>query len=66
MMDDFFDWEGNHTRLYRGAFRGFVSFLEMLSKLHGLESRPAHPGRPIVDPNRSPDHLPIPTIPVRE
>ena len=40
MLNDFFDWEGNHTKLYRGAFRGFIEFLEMLAKMHGLTSEP--------------------------
>ena len=66
MLNDFFDWEGTHTKLYRGAFRGFIEFLEMIAKMHGLTSQPAHPGRAIVDPNRTPDRLPVPTIPVRE
>ncbi len=66
MLTDFFDWEGSHTRLYRGAFRGFIGFLETLSKLHGLESQARRPGRAIVDPTRTPERLPAPTIPVRE
>ena len=66
MLNDFFDWEGRHTELYRGAFRGFVGFLEVIAKLHGLSSAPRRPGRPIADPNRPPERLPAPTIPVRE
>ena len=66
MLNDFFDWEGAHTGLYRGAFRGFVGFLDLIAKMHGLSSVPRRPGRAIADPNRSPDQLPVPTIPVRE
>jgi hypothetical protein len=66
MLNDFFDWEGTHTMLYRSAFRGFVGFLELIAKMHGLSSAPRRPGRAIVDPTRTPDRLPIPTIPVRE
>ena len=66
LLNDFFDWEGNHTRVYRTGFRGFIAFLEGIAKMHGLLSPSARPGRPIVDPNRSPEHLPVPTIPVRE
>jgi radical SAM superfamily enzyme YgiQ (UPF0313 family) len=66
LLDDFFDWEGNHTRLYRAGFRGFINFLEGLARMHGLYSPTQKKGRAIVDPNRYPDRLPIPTIPVRE
>ena len=66
MLDDFFDWEGKHTRLVKGSFRGFIAFLDMLAGMHGLTSEPQRPSRQIVDPTRSPDRLPVPTIPVRE
>ena len=66
MLNDFFDWEGNHTRLYRASFRGFIAFLEGIANIHGLLSPSERPGRAIIDPNRAPDQLPVPTIPVRE
>jgi hypothetical protein len=66
LLNDFFDWEGSHTRVYRAAFRGFIGFLEGVANMHGLLSPSSRPGRPIVDPNRSPERLPVPTIPVRE
>jgi hypothetical protein len=34
--------------------------------MHGLLSPSARPARAIVDPNTTPDRLPVPTIPVRE
>jgi radical SAM superfamily enzyme YgiQ (UPF0313 family) len=66
LLHDFFDWEGNHTRLYRTGFLGFINFLEGLAKLNGLYSPAPRGGREIADPNRYPDRLPVPTIPVRE
>ncbi len=67
MLRDFFDWEGPHTRAYRTTFRGFIGFLEFIGKLHGLLSEPRKlPTERLEDPNRHPDRLPIPTIPVRE
>jgi radical SAM superfamily enzyme YgiQ (UPF0313 family) len=66
LLNDFFDWEGHHTTAFRGAFRGFVTFLEMVAKLNGLWSPASHPGRPIADPNRRPENLPMPTIPLRD
>ncbi|MGA7922383.1 MAG: radical SAM protein [Thermoplasmata archaeon] len=66
LLQDFFDWEGEHTRLYRAGFRGFVGFLDIIAKAHGLNSAPRAPARQLEDPNRYPDRLPIPTIPVRE
>jgi radical SAM superfamily enzyme YgiQ (UPF0313 family) len=66
LINDFFDWEGSHTTLYRTAFRGFVGFLNMVAKLHGLNSSPRNSARKLEDPNHYPDRLPIPTIPVRE
>jgi radical SAM superfamily enzyme YgiQ (UPF0313 family) len=66
LLRDFFDWETSHSSAYRTAFRGFVGFLEVLSKMHGLWSEPEHPAFKIQDPNLTPDRLPIPTIPMRE
>jgi radical SAM superfamily enzyme YgiQ (UPF0313 family) len=66
MLAEFFDWEGTHTYAYRYAFRGFIAFLEGISKMNGLWSPPRKPARPIVDPLSYPDRLPVPTIPVRE
>lgn len=66
LLRDFFDWEGRHTTAYRGAFRGFIGFLEALSRMNGLWSEPTHPRKDIVDPMRFPDRLPIPTIPMRD
>ncbi len=66
LLNDFFDWEGSHTRAYRAAFRGFIAFLDFVAKSRGLWSEPSHPPRPIEDPNLHPDRIPIPTIPVRE
>ncbi|EQD30365.1 hypothetical protein B1B_18448, partial [mine drainage metagenome] len=66
LLTEFFDWEGAHTTAYRSAFRGFIGFLELIAKMHGLYSPANRPGRSIEDPNRYPDRLPIPTIPVRE
>ena len=66
LLNDFFDWEGNHTQLYRATFRGFISFLLGVAKMHGLYKPPVRGGREITDPNRYPDRLPMPTIPVRE
>jgi radical SAM superfamily enzyme YgiQ (UPF0313 family) len=66
MLRDFFDWEGANTRLYRASFRGFIFFLEAIAKMHGLESPSRRPGREMIDPNRHPDRLPVPSIPVRE
>ncbi len=66
LLTEFFDWEGAHTTAYRTAFRGFIGFLELIAKMHGLYRPANRPGRSIEDPNRYPDRLPIPTIPVRE
>ncbi len=66
LLAEFFDWEGSHTRLYRSSFRGFIGFLDIIAKIHGLDSPSRRPPRAIVDPNRSPDRLPMPTIPMRE
>jgi radical SAM superfamily enzyme YgiQ (UPF0313 family) len=66
LLREFFDWETEHTTAYRLGFRGFVGFLEVLAKMHGLKSSPDRPPRPIADPNLQPDRLPIPTIPMRE
>ncbi|HKS59997.1 MAG TPA: radical SAM protein, partial [Thermoplasmata archaeon] len=66
LLSEFFDWDGGHTWLYRGAFRAFIGFLEWTARRHGLLSPPRRTPVPIVDPNRYPDRLPVPTIPVRE
>ncbi len=66
MLADFFDWEGRYTEVYRSSFRGFIAFLELLAKVHGLWSPAQRPGRAIADPNRTPERLPVPTIPLRE
>jgi len=66
LLRDFFDWETTHSTAYRTAFRGFVTFLEVLAKVNGLGTAPRHPPAKIQDPNLYPDRLPIPTIPMRE
>ncbi len=66
MLNDFFDYEGRRTSMYRFGFRGFIYFLETLAKMHGLTNAPRRPPREMRDPNATPDRLPIPTIPVRE
>lgn len=66
LLRDFFDWETDHPRAYRAAFRGFVGFLDIIARTNGLWSPPNHPAKSIHDPNLTPDRLPIPTIPVRE
>ena len=42
LLRDFFDWEGSHTTAYRATFRGFIGFLEALSRMNGLWSEPTH------------------------
>jgi radical SAM superfamily enzyme YgiQ (UPF0313 family) len=66
LLRDFFDWEGSHTTAYRATFRGFIGFLEALSRMNGLWSEPTHPRKPIEDPMRYPDRLPVPSIPMRD
>ena len=66
LLTDFFDWEGSHTHAYRAAFRAFIGLLDFTAKTRGLWSAPNRPARPIEDPNRHPDQIPLPTIPVRE
>jgi radical SAM superfamily enzyme YgiQ (UPF0313 family) len=66
LLRDFFDWEGRHTSMYRAGFRGFIAFLEAMSRMNGLYSPPSHPSKRIEDPLRYPDRLPLPTIPMRE
>jgi radical SAM superfamily enzyme YgiQ (UPF0313 family) len=66
LLNEFFDWDGGQTWFYRGAFRAFIAFLEWTAHAHGLMSPPRSAPVPIVDPNRYPDRLPVPTIPVRE
>jgi radical SAM superfamily enzyme YgiQ (UPF0313 family) len=67
LLEDFFDWEGAHPRAMRATFRGFIAFLEIIAKMHGLTSPPRKlPTEKLEDPNHHPDRLPIPTIPVRE
>lgn len=66
LLRDFFDWEGAHTTAYRTTFRGFIGFLEVVSKMHGLWSPPKRPTAPIESPMRHPERLPAPTIPMRE
>ena len=66
LLRDFFDWEGAHTRAYRGAFRSFIGFLEMASRMHGLWSEPRRAVSPLESPLAHPERLPVPTIPMRE
>jgi len=66
LLRDFFDWEGRHTSAYRATFRGFIGFLEVLSRMNGLWSEPTHPRLRIEDPLRNPDRLPVPSIPMRD
>ncbi|MGI0132033.1 MAG: B12-binding domain-containing radical SAM protein [Thermoplasmata archaeon] len=66
LLRDFFDWEGSHTSAYRATFRGFIGFLEVLSRLNGLWSEPTRPTPAIVSPMHHPELLPTPTIPMRE
>ncbi len=66
LLNDFFDWEGTHTRAYRATFRGFIGFLEFIAKLKGLSSTPKHPTSGLESPLRHPERIPLPTIPVRE
>jgi radical SAM superfamily enzyme YgiQ (UPF0313 family) len=66
LLREFFDWETEHSGMYRAGFRGFVGFLELIAKMNGLWSEPSRPPKQIQDPNLTPDRLPIPTIPVRE
>ena len=56
LLRDFFDWETQHATVYRTAFRGFVSFLEVLAKVNGLGSTPRHP----VGEDPGPEPLPRP------
>lgn len=66
LLRDFFDWEGPHTRAYRAGFRSFIGFLEVLSKMHGLDSAPHRARTPLESPLAHPERLPVPTIPMRE
>lgn len=66
LLRDFFDWEGSHTTAYRATFRGFIGFLELLSRMNGLWSEPKRTTPPIESPLRHPERIPMPTIPVRE
>jgi len=66
LLRDFFDWEGTHTSAYRATFRGFIGFLEMLAKMHGLTSPPERAAGSLESPLAHPERLPVPTIPMRE
>ncbi|HZY70926.1 MAG TPA: radical SAM protein [Thermoplasmata archaeon] len=66
LLNDFFDWEGPHTRLYRSVFRGFIGFLNGVARMHGLHSPSRKPAIGLEDPTRHPERLPMPTIPMRE
>ena len=66
MLRDFFDMEGRSGGLYRGAFRGFIAFLEWIAKTNGLWSEPKGVAPSLINPLQHPERLPMPTIPVRE
>ncbi|HEY6238969.1 MAG TPA: radical SAM protein [Thermoplasmata archaeon] len=66
LLKDFFDWEGAHTNAYRATFRGFIGFLELVSRINGLWSEPNREVPMIENPLRHPERIPMPTIPVRE
>jgi radical SAM superfamily enzyme YgiQ (UPF0313 family) len=66
LLKDFFDWEGAHTNAYRATFRGFIGFLELVSRINGLWSEPNRAVPMIENPLRHPERIPMPTIPVRE
>ena len=66
LLRDFFDWEGAHTTAYRATFRGFITFLETLSRMNGLWSEPPGPVSELRSPLSNPERIPVPTIPMRE
>ncbi len=66
LLHDFFEWEGAHTRAYRGAFRGFIGLVELAIRMNGLWSEPVRASPTIESPLHHPERIPVPTIPLRE
>jgi len=65
-LPEFFAHQGRGRRAYQAGFRGFIGFLETLSRMHGLWSEPNGPVPELDNPLDHPDRLPVPTIPMRE
>ncbi len=67
LLRDFFDWETGHPTAYRATFRGFITFLDVIVKTHGLWSPPRKaPAGRLESPLAHPERIPVPTIPMRE
>jgi radical SAM superfamily enzyme YgiQ (UPF0313 family) len=66
ILREFFEDPTRQRVLYKAGFRGFIGFLEAVSKMNGLWSEPNGPVPNLDNPLSHPDRLPSPTIPMRE
>ncbi len=67
MLEEFFEEQGTLLRKsYVGVFRGFVTFLEAISKLKGLHNPKPTPAKAPPHPLETPARLPVPSLRVRD